>query len=101
MAAQARASAGESAFVADMANLGIVAHHGHIADNAVEGRSVLKAGYGICDGLHHGHSVAAERHNLIVNAQTRTAMGQTGQLSLDQIDGMLNSARRDLCPDTL
>ena len=35
-------------------------------------------------------------HNLIVNSQTRTAMGQSGELTLDQIDQMLDSAKGEL-----
>jgi hypothetical protein len=92
---------GEAAYVADMESLGISAHHGHIADNAQESRGVLQSGYAICDHLHSGWALIDVKRNILTNSHTRVAMGESGQLTADDIDAQIASARRNLCPDTL
>lgn len=96
----APASADDQGFLNAMVDLGISSYHGHIDDNAVEDRSNLVAGQNICNNLHNGYSVLDEQRMLLINSHTRHAMDQN-PITPDQVNGMVEAARRYLCPDTL
>lgn len=92
---------GESQFLSDMAGMGISASHGHIDDNAKESREVLGLGYGrVCDRLHGGWTPLDVERNIIVAEATKHSMFDNN-LSRDEISTWIDSARRNLCPDTL
>lgn len=99
IAVAAPASADDRAFLNAMDELGISSYHGHIDDNAVEDRSNLVAGQNICNNLHNGYSVLDEQRMLLINSHTRHAMDQN-PITPDQVNGMVDAARRYLCPDT-
>ena len=96
----APASADDQAFLNAMADLGIASYHGHVTDNAQEDRSNLVSGQNICNNLHNGYSVLDEQRMLLINSHTRHSMDQD-PISPDQVYGMVDAARRFLCPDTL
>ncbi|WP_238994759.1 DUF732 domain-containing protein [Mycolicibacterium chubuense] len=96
----APASADDQGFLDAMDELGISSYHGHVGDNATEDRSNLVAGQNICNNLHTGYSVLDEQRMLLINSHTRHAMDQD-PITPAQVSGMVDAARRFLCPDTL
>ncbi|MHA0286462.1 DUF732 domain-containing protein [Mycobacterium sp. C3-094] len=96
----APASADDQAFLNAMSELGISSYHGHIDDNAREDRSNLIAGQNICNNLHNGYTVLDQQRMLLINSHTRHSMDQN-PITPDQVYGMVDAARRYLCPDTL
>lgn len=91
---------GEARFLDDMASINVEAHHDHVGDNERESRSVLNLGYNFCANVRK-YGLDDAKRVILGNSQTRTAMGEGGQLSGSDVDLLASSAQHNLCSDTL
>lgn len=94
------ASADDQGFLNAVAEMGISSYHGHVGDNVKEDRSTLISGQNICSNLHNGYSVIDQQRMLLINSHTRRAM-DGNPITPEQVYGLVDAARRYLCPDTL